>query len=343
MAIVASIIDIRGKAYEPVIEEILFGNNTVADNLVSFEVDVKAETIFTENVNTAVMQPYVTGIPVSQGSLGVIDTVITPVKVMYYQEFAMESLRTSRFKRTMKEGAWNTASTEFEKSVMTSYGNLISHDAERRFWTGLTPATQTAIAALTAGTANNQVSAAEQNWAAAQNTSTTFGALTINQPIDGVVAKMIYNSGALGSRVKQLGTTITATNIAVEYSKIYADIPAVVINVSAEQPYIYAPYSHKQLINIFNVNATYRNIFSVSDNNKTYFYNGIEIKFVPLPENCMVVSLPSNLIWCTDLLSDLNFMEVNKIANNREDQFIKNVFTLAAHVVNQKYNVLYLG
>ena len=76
---------------------------------------------------------------------------------------------------------------------------------------------------------------------------------------------------------------------------------------------------------------------------KTYFYNGIEIKFVPLPENCMVVAIPSNLIWCTDLLSDLNYMEVNKIANNREDQFIKNVFTLAAHVVNQKYNVLYLG
>lgn len=348
MGIVASVIDIRGKAYEPVIEEILFGNNTVADNLVSFEVDVKAETIFTENINTAVMQAYTYGRPISQGSLGVIDTLITPAKVMYYMEYATESLRTSRFKRTMKDGAWNTASTEFEKTVLMSYGNLISHDAEKKFWMGLTPATQAAIAALTAGTANNQVSAAEQNWAAAQITSTSVtnsdGVTQIlTQPIDGIIGKMIYNSGALGGRVKQLGTTITAANIAVEYAKIYTDIPAVVINASAEQPYIYAPYSHKQLINIFNVSAIYRNIFSVSDNNKTYYYNGIEIKFVPIPENCMIVSLPSNLIWCTDLLSDLNYMEGNKIALNRDDQFIKNVFTLAAHVVNQKYNVLYLG
>ena len=56
MAIVASIVDIRGKAYEPVITEILFENDTVASNLVAFETDVKAETIFTENVNTAVIK-----------------------------------------------------------------------------------------------------------------------------------------------------------------------------------------------------------------------------------------------------------------------------------------------
>jgi len=30
-----------------------------------------------------------------------------------------------------------------------------------------------------------------------------------------------------------------------------------------------------------------------------YYYNGVEIKFVPLPENCIVAALPSNLVWCT--------------------------------------------
>lgn len=48
MAISATIVDIRGKAYEPILEELLFENKTVADNLVSFETDVKNETIFTD-------------------------------------------------------------------------------------------------------------------------------------------------------------------------------------------------------------------------------------------------------------------------------------------------------
>lgn len=332
--IVASIVDIRGKAYEPIITEILFENDTIADKLVAFEDDVKAETIFTENINTATMQAYTCGAPTSQGTLGITDTAVTPVKVMYYQTFCMEDLRTSRFKRDMKKGAWNTASSEFERDVLGSYGTLISHDAEIKFWTGLTAATQTAIAALTPGTGQTSVGAAEQTWAAAQTPSL----------FDGIVGKMIYNSGALGKRVKVLGTTITSANIDAEYAKVYAAIPAVVLKmVKKNPPYIYAPYSHMQMINILNTNALYRDKFSVSDDKTKYWYNGIEIKFVPLPENCMIAALPNNLIWCTDLLSDIAFMEINRVAPNQEMLFVKNVFTEASHIVNQKYNVLYLG
>jgi hypothetical protein len=49
------------------------------------------------------------------------------------------------------------------------------------------------------------------------------------------------------------------------------------------------------------------------------------------------------LIWCTDLVADINRMEINKIANNREDMFVKHIFTIAAHVARQANNVLYLG
>lgn len=335
MSLTATIVDIRGKAYEPVIEEILFENKTISGSLVSFETDVKAETIFTEASNSVTMQAYTSGAPTSQGSLGVGDSYVTPVKCMYYNEFAMESLRTSRFKRDMKKGAWNTASSEFEKTVLENYGKLISLDAETKFWQGITSATKTAIAALTPGVANTSVGAAEQTWAAAQ----TAGLF------DGVVARMIYaysgpsNTGALGKRIKVAGTTITSANIGTEYGKLYAAIPSVMAH--QKQPLIYAPYSHKQLINIFNLAQTYRDTFS-RDGEK-YYYLGTEIQFVPLPENCMIVSVPEHLIWACDLVSDLNYMEVNKIANNRDDQFIKNVFTLAAHVVNQKFNVLYLG
>jgi hypothetical protein len=332
MAISASIVDLRGKAYEPVLTELLFENNTINDNLVSFETDVKNESIFTENTNTVAMQAFASGAPSSSGTFTITDTAVTPTKVMYYQEFDPNALRPSRFKRSMRPGAWEIMSTEFDRTVMAAYGKEISMDSEIKFWTGETSATKTAIAALTPGTGQGSVGAAEQTWAAAQ---------TAGQ-IDGVVAKMIYNNGALGTRVKVAGTTIDATNIATEYGKVYAAIPAVVL-AQSEKPFIYAPYSHKQFINIFNVTATYRDLFAVDIKADKYFYNGVEIKFVPLSANVVVCALPSNLIWATDLLSDINRMEINKIANNREDMFVKNIFTIAAHVARQANNVLYIG
>jgi hypothetical protein len=232
----------------------------------------------------------------------------------------------------MKPGAWEIMSSEFERTVMASYSKDVSLDAESKWWSGILAGTKTAIAALTPGTGQGSVGAAEQTWAAAQ-TATQF---------DGVVAKMIYNNGALGTRVKVLGTTISSSNVATEYAKVYAAIPAVVL-AQTEKPYFYAPYAHKQFINIFNVSATYRDLFSVDIKADKYFYNGIEIKFVPVPENCIIAALPSNLIWCTDLVADLNRMEINKIANNREDMFVKHIFTIAAHVARQANNVLYLG
>lgn len=332
MAISATIVDIRGKAYEPVLEELLFENKTIADNLVSFEPDVKNESIFTENTNVVTLQAYSSGAPTSQGTFNLVDTSVTPTKVMFYHEFDPNTLRPSRFKRSMKPGAWEMMSTEFERTVLAAYGKEVSLDAETKWWSGILAATKTAIAALTPGTGQGSVGAAEQTWAAAQ-TATQF---------DGVVAKMIYNNGALGTRVKVAGTTISSTNVATEYGKVYAAIPAVVL-AQTEKPFLYAPYSHKQFINIFNVSATYRDLFSVDIKADKYFYNGIEIKFVPVPENCIIAALPSNLIWCTDLVADINKMEINKIANNREDMFVKHIFTIAAHVARQSNNVLYLG
>lgn len=332
MALSTTIVDIRGKAYEPILEELLFENKTISENLVSFETDVKYDSVITETNNTVAMQAFASGAPSSSGTLTILDTALIPTKVMYYQEFDPNSLRPSRFKRTMKPGAWEIASSEFERVVLASYAKEISSDAEVKFWTGITSATKTAIAALTAGTGQTSIGAAEQTWAAAQ-TAALF---------DGVVAKMMYNSGAVGGRVKVAGTTISSSNIAAEYGKVYAAIPAVTL-AQGEKPYIYAPYSHKQLINIYNVTATYRDLFAVDLARDKYFYNGVEIKFVPLSENVIVSGLPSNIIWGTDLVSDFNKMEINKIANNREDMFVKNIFNIGVHVGRQATNVLYVG
>lgn len=340
MPITYNVADYRGKAAEPIVEEILFENDTIGKSLVSFETDVKAETIFTETTASATLQAYTSGVPTSAGSLNAFDSIVTPAKVQFYQEFDPNSLRFSRFKRSIKPGAWEILSTEFEQIVIGGlYARQVSLAAENEFWNGVTAATKTAVAALTAGTANTAVGTAEK---------TLVAALTASQT-DGIVAKMIYNSSnatgtaGVGQRIKVAGTTITSANIKAEYDKVFAAIPAVVLS-NPEPPRIYAPKSHKQMIiQANNVTTDFTKPFNVSDNMETFFFNGLEIVFVPIPEKVVICAVPSHLVWCTDLESDVNVLEMNKIANNREDMFIKHNMTIAAHVVNQKFNVLYVG
>lgn len=332
MAISYNSIDIKGLAFEPVIEEILFENKTIGQGLVDFVEGVKNEIIFTENSNGVYQQAYTSGSPTSIGTFSLVDIAVTPTKVLYYQEFDTDTLRPTRFKKDMKQGAWETMSSEFEKVVLGNYGTKISLDAEQLFWNGATSATKTTVAALTATTSNTGVGTAEKTYVAAATTSL----------FDGIVTKMIYNNSAVGGRVKVVGTTITSSNIAAEYLKVYSAIPAVVIN-GVDAPYIYAPYSHKQLINNYNISATYRDLFSADIKADSYFYNGIEIKFVPLPENCMIAGIWSNFKWVCDLVSDINQMKIDKISNNQDKNFLKVVFTQASHVANQAMNVLYLG
>lgn len=340
MALNYTVVNYRGKAAEPILEELLFLNKTISEGLVTFDDQVKADTIFTEANATAVMQAFTSGEPTAQGGSEVFDTIVTPAKVMFYDTFDPETLRPSRFKRDMAPGAWNMISDEFERVVIGGvYAKSIAYDAELKFWSGVKSATQTAVAALSAGTANNQVSTQEKALVASLTAC----------PVDGIVAKMIYNdsnsgqTGSVGGRVKVTGTTITASNIKTEYDKLYAAIPAVVID-SMEDKYIYAPKSHKQLINIYNNNpANYKDAFSVSEDKSQYFFNGIEIKFVPVPENVMIAGLKKHFVWCTDLASDVSTIVIDKIANNREDRFVKSIMTIGAHVGQQAFNTLYVG
>jgi len=340
MAITYNSVNYRGKAAEPIVEELLFENATIAKGLVTFEEDVKAETIFTEATATATLQAYTSGVPTSAGSLTAFDVAVTPAKVQFYQEFDPNTLRFSRFKRDMKPGAWEIMSNEFEQLVIGGlYAKQISNALEFEFWNGATAATKTAVAALTAGTANTSVGAAEK---------TKVAALTASQ-IDGVVVKMIYNdsnasaTAGVGTRIKVAGTTLSASNLKAEFDKVYAAIPAVALN-GAEKPSIYAPQSVKQMIvQANNVTTDYTKPFNADASYENIYFNGLKVEFVPLPENVLIAALKSHLIWATDLASDVNVMQMDKIALNREDMFLKNNMTLAAHVVNQKFNVLYVG
>lgn len=98
MAITYNSVNYRGKAAEPIVEELLFENNTIAKALVTFEEDVKAETIFTEATATATLQAYTSGVPTSAGSLTAFDVAVTPTKVQFYQEFDPSTLDSQDLK-----------------------------------------------------------------------------------------------------------------------------------------------------------------------------------------------------------------------------------------------------
>ena len=344
MAITYNKVDIRGVAAEPIIEEILFENLTISKSLVTFETDVKAETIFTEASATATLQQFTCGEPTSSGDLSAFDSVVTPDKGMFYQEFCPDNLRFSRFKRDMAAGAWNNMSSEFERVLIGGiYAKKMSLALEQLFWSGVKATTQTAVAALTAGTANTAVGASEKTLIA--GLTPAVGTLQV----DGVVAKMIYNDSnvtrtpSLGTRIKVAGTTITAANAKAEFDKIYAAIPAEVL-AGSEQPIIYAPKNMMQiLVTANNVVSDFNRPFQINDANTEFRFNGILIEFVPVPNNVVIVALKSHLFWVTDLASDNNTMKIDKIAENREDIFIKSVLSIGAHVANQKFNVLYVG
>jgi hypothetical protein len=318
---------------DAIINEILFRNDTVEKGLVAFETGIKAGRVITENINSVTMQAWsVNPTGNESGDIGLEDTVVTPVKVEFIDKFSPEDLRSSRFNRDMAPGAINNISDEFNKVVLNGVAPLISLDAESKIWNGATSATKTAVAALTAGTGQTSVGAAEKTLVAAMPT-TLFDSLT---------TKMIYNKAAVGKRIKVAGTTLSATNIADEMAKVYNAIPDAVLS-GAEKPLIYAPRNVKKFINNFNLAQTYRNTFTVDLTTNKYFYLDVEIVFVPLASNVLIAGVPTNFMWCTDLMDDYADVSIAPYPAPRKDYFYDVIFTIFAHVVNQKFNVLYVG
>ena len=339
MAISYTPVDIRGVAVEPILEEVLFANKTIADGYVTFNDNIKAGTIFTEAGVDVTAQLYTGSALSSSGSINITDRTITPTKLEYKQTFLQEALRSSRFNRSMNPGAFNIESSEFASTVLAMVGPNVSQDAESIFWGGMTAATQTAIAALTAGNAQGSITAA---------TKTAVAALTPGL-VDGVFAKVLYDNAALGGYIKVIGTTVTAANIATEVGKIFAAIPAENLNDTVSPTAIYCPRSWKQLCYNANnaVGAAQQINFVITGtdfNSSKVFYNGVELLFVPAPNSLMAYAQrPAAVSWNTDLLDDVNRFEVGKLVNDGDVQFVRSIYTLAANVGQATKGVLYGG
>jgi hypothetical protein len=336
MALSYTAVDIRGVAFKDVLGEILFTNNTLEKGLVTFADNIKANSVFTDTAHSITFAAYTAGTPTAAGTIGVTDKIVTPFKFQAFDTFDMESLRTGRFNRDMKQGAWNMTSSEFEATVLNGISPYVSRKAEDTFWNGAKTATKTAVAALTAGTGNTSVGAAEQTYVAAAPTGL----------IDGVVTKMIYDTStsAVGLRQKVAGTTITASNIFTEYGKLYTGTNAAVLHDQTQTPLIYAPYSHLAFIRQYNTSNTYKSDVFVDKiaGNEIYF-QGIPVVFVPLPENCMILATKQNIIWATDSIDDTTYLKIGMKDLISDTMFYKVVFLMESLVRNQKFNTLYLG
>jgi len=343
MALTITAVDLRGKFADPAIAELVFENNTVANELVTFQDDVKSSTVFSENGATVSMQAFTAGVPISAGSLDSFDKLITPVLGQFHQEFDPTGLRLSSWKRNLKAGAYNFLPDDYTKLVIGGvYAKKISFDAENKFWNHATATYKSAVAGLTAASPNTSVSTQEQALAAA---SPTVPSLLFN----GVIQYMIYNDAnaantlAVGGRQKVVGTTITSINIRDEYNKLFIGIPPLTLENADGDLYWYAPKSHRQLIAIYNSTPANYQSGGYAQSGNDWTFNGIPIKFVPIPENCMIAAKRSYINWCTDLMSDLNEFKLDQWDKRTQLWFVQTVFSIFAHVTNQKFNALYVG
>lgn len=338
MAITYTPIAIKGEAVTPIVQEIMFANKTVNKGLVNFADDVKASTIITEAAVTVAGQKYTGEALTSSGGAVIKDREATPKKIEYKYTFKMEDLRQSRFNRDMSSGAWNIESNEFNSQVLALTGPKVSQDAQLKFWSAFSAATQTAIAGLVAGAGQGSITAATKALVA---TYTPDAA-----DVDGVLSRVLYDSTGLGAYIKVTGTTVTSANIAAEYAKIFAAIKPESLEAD-ELPKMYAPYAHRQLIMVANnsVGAAQQVNFLVTGSgaNEVISYNGVVIEFVPIPAGFVYVQRPSAIFWSTDATADCASFETGKVANDGDVMFCRSIYTLDATVMAQADGVLYGG
>lgn len=252
------------------------------------------------------------------------------------------SLLNTRFEKSMKAGAYEVVSDEFDKKVLIQVQPATSAKLEANVWNGATTATKAAIAALTPGAGQGSITAAAQTKVAAMPT-TLF---------DSIPATMLYNDSqskatpgaGLGDYIKVTGTTITTSNIVAEYVKIYNAIPNdILVQKGDNAPVIFAPKAHYKLIKSVNrvQGAALQENFVGNSFNDMYF-NDVKIIFVDLVD-FVIAAQKYNLKLVMDLLSDSSQLIIEKEANASTRRILKIINTMNTWVVKQKWNVLYNG
>lgn len=333
---------------EEVVSEIYSNSGTFRDNIIDVQEGHKSGTDVYESKVAVEMTVLNTGGVTDTGNID-LDVNKTPVSLLTYNyEDTVDDnvLKGTKFEKSMKAGAFNVISDEFDKKVLIQVSPAIGEDLENKTWNGATTATKAAIAALTPGAGQGSISAGAQTLVAAMPT-TLFDSIATRIIYNDSQAKTVPGAG-LGNYVKVAGTTVTSSNIAAEYAKIYAGAPEKLINSTNpdEMPTIFAPRVDRQLIKIANnaVGAAQQINFLVEGSgvNEKISYNGVPIVFVPLV-GFRVLTAGKYLKLLMDLTSDIAALKVDQMANGAMKRYIKNVGSIATWVTNQRYITLYNG
>ena len=252
------------------------------------------------------------------------------------------SLKGTRFEKSMKAGAYNVVSDEFDQKVLIQVQPAVGAKLESWVWDGATTATKAAIAALTPGAGQGSISAGAQALVAAMPV-TLFDSIPATMLYNDSQSKTVPGAG-IGEYIKVAGTTVTTANIVAEYVKMYNAIPDKVLVLTGEDaPVIYAPKAHYKLIKSVNRVqgvALQENFVGTSFNDM--YFNDVRIMFVDLV-GFSIVAQKKNLKLVMDLLSDSSQLIIEKEANASTRRILKLINTMTTWVVKQKYNVLYNG
>lgn len=252
------------------------------------------------------------------------------------------SLLSTRFEKSMKAGAYNVVSDEFDKKVLIQIQPATGAKLENGVWNGATAATKAAIAALVPGAGQGSITAGAQTLVAAMPT-TLFDSVPATMLYNDSQAKVVPGAG-LGDYVKVTGTTITTANIVAEYVKIYNAIPDnILVMTGDDAPVIFAPKAHYKFIKSVNrvQGAALQENFVGTGFNDMYF-NDVKIIFVDLV-GFVIAAQKYNLKLVMDLLSDSSQLIIEKEANASTRRIVKIINTMNTWVVRQKWNVLYNG
>ena len=252
------------------------------------------------------------------------------------------SLKGTRFERSMKAGAYNVVSDEFDQKVLIQVQPAVGAKLESWVWDGATTATKAAIAALVPGAGQGSISAGAQALVAAMPI-TLFDSIPATMLFNDSQSKTVPGAG-LGEYIKVAGTSITTANIVAEYVKKYNGIPDKVLVLTGEDaPVIFAPKSHYKMIKSVNrVQGVALQENFVGNSFNDMYFNDVKIIFVDLV-GFSIVAQKKNLKLVMDLLSDSSQLIIEKEANASTRRILKLINSMTTWVVKQKYNLLYNG
>ena len=332
---------------EQIQQELYAESFTIRENLIDIQEGHKSGAdVYESSVVVVATAATTTGVSATGDiDLNANKTGVPLVSYQFEDTIDENSLKGTRFERSMKAGAFNIVSSEFDQKVLIQTAPAIGEVVENMIWNGATTAHKVLIAALTPGAGQGSISAGAQTLAAA---------MPVNL-VSSIPATLLENNSqakstpgpGVGDYIKVLSiATVTAATIAAEYGKAYAVAPSKAINYRAEPCEIFAPLGDRQLIKQANnaVGAAQQVNFLVegSGENEMISYNGHKINFVPLV-GFRIFAIPSYLKWLMDLTSDVSTLNLGQVANGSMQRYIKNIQTAAAWCVGQKYITLYGG